>query len=110
VRDAIPPVLAGHRAVGLNERFRLYRYAPSQRFSWHTDGAFRRDNGETSLVTFMVYLNEGYRGGATLFEDAEVVGRTGMALVFRHALLHEGATVVAGRKYALRSDVMYGPL
>jgi hypothetical protein len=109
VRDAIPPVMRGRRAIGLNERFRLYRYAPSQRFSWHSDGAFLRGNGEMSLLTFMIYLNEGYRGGATRFEDAEVVGRTGMALVFRHGLLHEGATVVAGQKYALRSDVMYGP-
>jgi len=110
VRDAVPAVMRGRRAVGLNERFRLYRYAPSQRFSWHSDGALHRGNGEASLLTFMVYLNQDYRGGATRFEDAEVVPRTGMALVFRHELLHEGATVVAGRKYALRSDVMYGPV
>lgn len=108
VCGAIPAVMKGRQAVGLNERFRLYRYAPSQRFSWHSDGAFRRDNGEVSLLTFMIYLNDDYRGGTTRFEDAEVVGRTGMALVFRHELQHEGATVVAGQKYALRSDVMYG--
>jgi hypothetical protein len=107
---ATPPVLKGRQAVGLNERFRLYRYAPSQRFSWHSDGAFRRDNGEVSLLTFMIYLNDDYRGGTTRFEDAEVVGRTGMALIFRHELQHEGATVIAGQKYALRSDVMYGPV
>ena len=110
VRDEIPPVLHRRRAIGLNERFRLYRYTPSQRFSWHSDAPFNRGNGEVSLLTFMIYLNEGYRGGATRFEEAEVVGRTGMALVFRHALSHEGTTVVAGQKYVLRSDVMYGPV
>jgi hypothetical protein len=33
----------------------------------------------------------------------------GTALVFRHRLLHEGAPVLTGRKYVLRTDVMYGP-
>jgi len=108
VCGAIPRIVRGRQAVGLNERFRVYRYAPSQRFSWHSDGSFRRDNVELTLLTFMVYLNDDYRGGTTRFEDAEVVGRTGMALVFRHELQHEGATVVTGKKYVLRSDVMYG--
>ena len=31
----------------------------------------------------------------------------GKALVFLHLLLHEGAPVTGGRKYALRTDVMY---
>jgi prolyl 4-hydroxylase len=33
-----------------------------------------------------------------------------MALLFDHHLLHEGAAVMSGRKYVLRSDVMYGPV
>jgi hypothetical protein len=33
-----------------------------------------------------------------------------MALVFIHELLHEGAPVIKGRKYVLRSDVMFNPL
>lgn len=51
---------------------------------------------------------QAYLGGQTRFQDAEVVGRTGMALVFRHEMIHEGAEVARGVKYALRSDVMYG--
>ena len=108
VRDEIPAILNGRPAVGLNERFRLYRYAPGQRFSWHSDGAFRRENGEMSLLTFMICLNDGYTGGETRFEGSKVVGRTGMALVFHHGVVHEEAEVTEGRKYALRSDVMYG--
>jgi hypothetical protein len=30
-----------------------------------------------------------------------------MALIFVHDQLHEGAAVVSGRKYVLRTDVMY---
>jgi prolyl 4-hydroxylase len=109
VAPAIPPVLCGMRAVGANERFRCYRYTRGQRFAPHYDGAFVRDEHERSLLTLMVYLNEGFSGGATAFLDhgLEVTPRTGMALLFQHLQLHEGAEVVAGTKYALRSDVMY---
>jgi prolyl 4-hydroxylase len=110
VRDGMPSFLAGRQARGLNERFRYYRYGPGQKFAWHTDGSFRRENGEASLLTFMLYLNEGYTGGETLFPTVQVRGRTGMALVFEHALTHEGAEVTSGTKYVLRSDVMYGPV
>jgi prolyl 4-hydroxylase len=108
VRDRIPPLKGGRQVRGLNERFRLYKYAPGQRFSWHSDGPFQRENGEISLLTFMIYLNDGYRGGATRFEWTEVGGKEGMALVFEHGLIHEGAELTEGLKYVLRSDVMYG--
>jgi len=110
VRDAIPTVVSGRQARGLNERFRFYRYVPGQRFAWHSDGPFRRDNGELSLLTFMIYLNNEYAGGDTRFESLRVRGRTGMALVFAHGLIHEGSEVTEGVKYVLRSDVMYGPV
>jgi hypothetical protein len=103
-RDHIPGILRGRQAVGLNERFRFYRYDPGERF----DGAYRRENGEESLLTFMVYLSEGFTGGDTVFPDAAVTPRLGMALIFEHQILHEGAAVISGRKYVLRSDVMYG--
>jgi hypothetical protein len=106
----VPRRRQGRQVLGLNERIRYYRYRPGQRFSWHYDKSFERDNGEASLFTFMIYLNDGYQGGATRFEELEVVGKRGMALVFEHEQLHEGAEVTAGIKYVLRSDVMYGPL
>lgn len=106
-RHSLPSALGERRAVGLNERFRLYRYRPGQRFRWHADAPFRRDSGEISLLTYMIYLNDGYLGGATRFESVKVSGQAGMALVFKHGLLHEGAEVTQGIKYALRSDVMF---
>jgi prolyl 4-hydroxylase len=91
VRSEIPPMLSGRQARGLNERFRFYRYVPGQRFAWHSDGSFRRENGELSLLTFMIYLNGGYVGGETRFETLRVQGRLGMALIFAHGLIHEGS-------------------
>ena len=109
VAHLVPPVERAD-AVGLNERFRFYRYDPGERFAPHTDGSFRRGNGEESLRTFMIYLNEGFAGGETSFGERDpmtIVPKAGMALIFDHALLHEGAPVTRGRKYVLRSDVMY---
>ena len=110
-----------HEAVGLNERLRFYRYGPGQVFRWHRDGAFTRDNGEQSMFTFMVYLNDACKGGETMFRglpfgylddeqaprDLSVKPKTGSALVFAHPLDHTGALVTEGTKYVLRSDVMY---
>ncbi|MBL8915994.1 MAG: 2OG-Fe(II) oxygenase [Archangium sp.] len=95
--------------VGANERLRCYRYVPGQYFAPHFDGYFRRENGEESQLTLMVYLNECERGGHTVFHDLELDVKPvpGMALLFNHRLLHEGAEVLAGIKYAVRSDVMY---
>ncbi len=103
------PMVCGTKPVGANERFRAYRYEPSQRFAPHLDGCFQRDAHERSELTLMIYLNDGFGGGATKFLDyeIEVVPKTGMALLFQHRILHEGAVVTSGTKYVLRSDVMY---
>ena len=110
-RPLLPATWFGWELCGFNERFRFYRYDPGQHFAPHTDGYYENPKGERSHLTFMVYLNEGFEGGATTFErgreSLEVVPRTGLALVFYHKLLHEGAVVEKGRKYVLRTDVMY---
>lgn len=108
-----PPSLDERRAIGLNERLRYYRYDAGHYFAPHFDGAFRRDNGEHSFWTFMVYLNDDFEGGETRFFGGRgevvctIVPRAGDALMFYHSQRHEGATVRSGRKYALRSDVMF---
>lgn len=109
VRPHVPTELRGTRPVGANERLRCYRYDVGQRFRPHYDGAFQRSPTERSRLTFLVYLNEGFEGGETALLDLDVTvkPRTGRALLFQHAILHEGCEVTAGVKYALRSDVMY---
>lgn len=107
IANDVPTVIEGWKAVGLNERMRFYRYDPGQKFNWHGDGCFRRANGEQSFLTFMVYLNEGFTGGETVFRGLQIEPRQGMALLFCHWQKHMGAAVRDGRKYVLRSDVMY---
>src|SRR5262245_21262639 len=104
----VPILLYGRRALGLNERLRFYRYDPGQRFEAHVDGYYQRPNGEQSLLTFMLYLNEDFEGGETLFQNGvRISPQTGMIPVFRHTFYHEGAAVTRGRKYVLRSDIMF---
>jgi predicted 2-oxoglutarate/Fe(II)-dependent dioxygenase YbiX len=110
LREQIPLFMEGRQAIGINERFRVYRYEPGQYFAPHTDGSFRRQNGEESRLTLLVYLNDDFEGGETAFSDDVVVPARGMALVFRHEFLHEGRAVVSGSKYVLRSDVMFNPV
>ena len=95
--------------IGLNERLRFYRYEAGQAFRWHYDGAFMRGPGEVSRLTFLVYLNEGFEGGETVFLDdgAQIQPRAGAALWFPHTRWHAGLAVRVGRKIILRTDVMF---
>lgn len=118
VRSFMPsPFHDKWQAASVNERLRYYRYDPGQMFNWHLDGYFERSADERSFFTFMVYLNDDFEGGETSFDDDRPAYRQlghfrvkperGMALVFHHPIRHRGDAVVSGRKYVLRSDVMY---
>ena len=105
--DYVPTFAGDWSAVGFNERLRFYRYDVGQQFDWHYDGAFERPSGERSRLTFMIYLNGSFEGGQTSFENTTVVPKTGLALFFVHQIRHKGQPVTKGRKYVLRTDVMY---
>ena len=112
------------RCSGLNEMLRFLRYRPGDYFKPHTDGRYVRSAddprgaGDTSLLTLMLYLNQPEKGGETTFMPAGFVNKrnqlthsirpeAGLCLVFDHDLLHEGAMLREGVKYAVRTDVMY---
>ena len=103
----LPPAIDGWTPSGFNERFRFYRYTSEQYFKWHQDGTHRPSAHEESFLTFIIYLNDSYEGGETEFAWEKVEPRAGRALVFPHRLRHQGARIVSGTKYVLRTDVMY---
>jgi len=124
VREVLPETFeernTGWKICGLNERMRILRYEKGNSFPPHFDGCFRRNNGmEQSFHTVMIYLNSGgedgsFQGGSTVFHSrtsnenfTDYVPRCGSMLVFDHELLHEGALLERGVKYAIRTDVMY---
>lgn len=127
VRALVEPQHEGSPVVGLNDRFRVYRYEQGQRFFPHVDVRTGVPRGETR-ASVVIYLSDAFAGGATRFFElkdkasrrGEGRGRkfnnkerfavrppVGSAVVFDHLLLHEGAEVTAGVKFAVRSDVVY---
>jgi predicted 2-oxoglutarate/Fe(II)-dependent dioxygenase YbiX len=107
LKEFCPQNIENKVCTGLNERFRFYKYELNQRFKRHIDGRFKRSEDEESRITFMIYLNDDFEGGATTFDDLSIQPKQGNALCFIHEQKHEGSPVVNGVKYVLRSDVMY---
>lgn len=100
------PLLDGMQACALPRELRFYKYEPGQRFKMHKDGPWHED-GLSSKLTFLLYLNDDFTGGMTDFRDFSVTPQRGQALLFVHDTWHEGQAVQTGVKYVLRSDVMY---
>ncbi|WP_281556399.1 2OG-Fe(II) oxygenase [Thalassomonas sp. RHCl1] len=102
------PEINGKKAIGLSPRFRFYRYTPGQKFNMHKDGR-QEVSGNITMMTFLVYLNEGYEGGSTKFrqDDIEIHAVTGQALLFEHHLWHQGTKLESGSKYLLRTDIVF---
>ncbi|BFZ04884.1 hypothetical protein BsWGS_07923 [Bradybaena similaris] len=114
IQEFVPLVYRNRQILGLNERLRFLRYDPGDFFVPHHDGIFLRKTGERSVMSLQLYLNEGFQGGATTFigssgNTVSVTPRTGTALIFDHAILHEGSLLVQGCKYTIRTDVMCAP-
>jgi len=109
IKGYVPEFIDDWKVMGLNERFRFYRYKDGQRFKPHVDGAYKRSDDEISFITLLIYLNEGYEGGSTYLIglDEEVKPKEGMLLLFDHKILHAGMSVTNGVKYVIRTDVMY---
>jgi len=122
-------VPGGGKAKGpINKRWRFNRYSQGQYFKPHVDACYCYDENEVTLLTFILYLNEGFEGGETIFFpgnrkfgwsrpipgiEYKIIPKTGTALIFfqvgdlNHR--HEGAIHRSPNmyKYILRSDIAY---
>ncbi|KAL7930231.1 hypothetical protein V8C35DRAFT_313314 [Trichoderma chlorosporum] len=134
----VPSSVNGRSSRGLNRRFRVYRYVPGAEYRCHIDGAWppsgiRADDTyvyddspeskkQSSLFTFLLYLNDEFEGGETTFFIPSPLEGTlnayrvrpvmGGVAIFPHgetrgALLHEGSSVTKGAKYIIRTDIEY---
>ncbi|NNP76618.1 hypothetical protein A7P54_09300 [Acinetobacter sp. Ac_3412] len=120
LKPSLPERLNGWEISGLNERFRFYRYESGETFKPHFDGIYEVNDRYRSQLTLLIYLSEDFIGGETIFyrnsgmlkpcketQTANIQPKLGQILVFEHQQLHEGAPVISGQKYVLRTDVMY---
>lgn len=138
IKHLVPSRLERHgqtyAAVGLNERLRFLRYGRGGYFVRHMDGTYVRPkdhpkHGEMSMLTYLVYLNENFEGGALEMEWQEAMppqscfGKfsqatrnvviqptTGVVVVHDHQILHEAMILESGMRYCIRTDVMFAPL
>jgi len=117
-------------ATSINENLLFGRYGEGGHFAPHTDGCTIIDFNHRSLYSIIIYLNDCENGGRThvyqdeqLFnlalKDGHYTGDTkylidsvrairGSALVFYHAIVHEGESIGPNsQKYIIRTDVMY---
>ena len=125
-------IFYGKKTLGINKRFRFYKYSKGDFFKLHTDGSWpgsRVVNKELitdfykdrySQMTFLILLSEDFQGGETQFivnkkAEKELVNiRTpkGGVLCFPHGLhplhcLHSSNTITSGIKYIIRTDVLF---
>jgi hypothetical protein len=102
------PNIESKKAIGLSPRFRFYRYQAGQKFNMHKDGR-QHVTSNTTMMTLLVYLNDGFIGGCTKFrqDNLEIQPRTGKALIFEHHLWHQGKSLQSGTKYVLRTDIVF---
>lgn len=116
ISSHLPTTFENENLVEINERLRFLRYDEGDQFQPHSDASYGRpDNSARTLITLQIYLNENFKGGETTFlnrrsnatKSVPVVPKTGMILVFEHNILHEGSLVKRGRKYTIRTDVLY---
>jgi prolyl 4-hydroxylase len=105
--------------LAAGELLHVLRYAPGQEYRPHFDAFNRIDNQR--IFTMLVYLNEGYGGGETLFthNGLKVAGRTGDAILFRNAdgigrrdetSQHAGLPVTAGEKFLATRWIRQRPI
>lgn len=89
-------------------------YTPDQQFNLHTDTGlfYNRDANEKSNWTLLIYLNDDFEGGHTLFYDDEwmltdtIRPERGKALLFDIDLWHRGDLLTSGTKHWIGCEVI----
>ena len=109
IRARAPELIEGARLDAINPSWRYFYYPQGAYFGPHTDIGWR-DEQRLTRMTLLIYLNDDFEGGQTRFHvHPELVFRPsqGDALLFQHAIVHEGLAIEAGTKCVLRSELFY---
>jgi prolyl 4-hydroxylase len=90
----------------INKSFRFYKYSIGQEFLPHTDHPCNPAPNLKSNFSLLIYLNDDFEGGDTIFENIKVKPKQGSAVFFRHEILHSSSKITEGIKFILRTDVV----
>jgi hypothetical protein len=117
----------------VNRCFRINKYNNKQEFRFHRDAQYTGADNIRSAMTLIVYLNDDFTGGETIFripkkkyinngytvkDELELIGSEyddviiqpscGMAILFDQRILHCGAKNTSSNiKYILRTDIIF---
>lgn len=74
----------------------------------HVDKDFEL-NKFHALYSILIYLNDGYTGGQTVFNQNMYAPEVpvGAGILFRHHIIHQGLEVVSGEKHILKTDLLF---
>lgn len=93
----------------VDEMMKLYRLQSGDAVSRHVDDDFEGPNKLMALYSVLIYLNNDYTGGETIF-NGTVHARNipiGGGLLFYHKIPHEGLEVKSGERYVLKTDLFF---
>jgi prolyl 4-hydroxylase len=99
--------------IGANKWIMTAKYKTGDEFGLHTDTGLCYDieNSIYSRYTVLIYLNDNFQGGETVFYDDNfketrvIVPKKGSALIFPMNIFHKGARVI-GTKYWIGCEFM----
>lgn len=100
--------LRGQTPYAVDSMMKIYRLTEGQGVVHpHKDEDFDGPDGSRALFSVIVYLNEDFKGGETVFDGSIEAPRSevGGGLIFPHDLVHEGRPVQSGVKYVLKTDL-----
>ena len=95
--------VTGIRVTEISSTIQCYLYQRGDCVDPHYDGSQDLKGGGQTSFTLVIYLNDGFTGGATGFPDLgfELSAPPGHGVLFRHSLLHEGKRVITGEKHVV---------
>ena len=113
--ETYPNIYGFWKIFTLNPLLRICKYDESQFFKKHYDSGYHPiPYKQHSFKTCMLYLNEDFEGGETVFyndDSSDEIARfkplTGSCLIFNQQIFHEGLPVESNNKYFVRTDIVY---
>jgi hypothetical protein len=101
-------------ALRANTLIMTGNYGSNEQFSMHTDTGlfYDKQNKEKSLWTLLIYLNDDYEGGHTIFYDDTwkqthtIKPEKGKALFFDIDLWHRGDMLLSGTKQWIGCEII----
>lgn len=114
ISEHFGPDTTPERMYAVDSWVKLYRLKPeTPPVHQHRDKDFMAPKGLRAEWSVLVFLNDTYEGGETVFEADDGIRyvcphpEPGDVLVFPHNLLHEGLPVGAGVKIVLKTDILF---